>query len=203
MNAVLASETEIIDGYVIDVTTGEVLGLAQPPAFQINDDSSLDWVMGKMLGEEAAMHEIDNTAIVVQARAILENAAKMKSERAKRLSWLHTRFDEEIAAFVKPKLEGVKTKTWKTLYGSVAFRNKPGGLRVLDESAALAAARLGFPEAIKKTEVFQISRLLPEQVISLTTGLLDTVWTEDDLARKAFTVLPDSETCTVKTSVEK
>lgn len=200
MNAEQLS-TEIIDGMVIDIETGEILGLAQPPAFQVNSPESLDWVMEKMQLEEAKIHEIDNTAIVVQARAILENAAKMKAARSKRLEWLHARFDTEIGEYVAPSLAGRSTRTWKTLFGSVSFRTKPGGLRVASDEMALAWASINYPDAIKTTAVFQISRLPSEQVILLTGKLLLGSEPVDSALREAFAVIPDSETLSVKTPV--
>lgn len=195
MNAQEQSTYEVIDGYVIDPETGEVIGLATPPAFIINNPQGLDWAMEMMLKEAAAIHEIDNTAIVVQARAILENAAKMKADRAKRLAWLHVRFDNEIGNYVKPLLEGQKTKTYKTLYGSVSFRSVKGGLRVGDVDKALEWASANCPQAIQTKAEFRISNV-PDSIKAAITA------SPTGLEREAFLVQPDEERLKVETRVE-
>lgn len=193
---------EVVDGYVINTVTGEVMGLAQSPIFTISDPSSLDWVLGKMLSEESAIHAIDNTEAVIHARAILDNALAMKKDRQRRLDWLHRRFDDEIGHYVRPLLEGQKTKTYKTIYGQVSFRKKPRRLAVADPESALAWASVNCPEAIKTTAEFQIGRLPADRALSLTEELLRGGDSEDSAERKAFTVIPESELVTVKTGVE-
>jgi len=71
-------------------------------------------------------------------------------------------------------LEGQKSKTLTTPFGSVSFRTVKGGLKVVDASLALSVAQAhGWIEAIKVTESFQISKLSEEQKNILTAEMPD------------------------------
>jgi hypothetical protein len=193
----------IIDGgFMIDPETGEILGMLDTTdRFEVKAQDDAEWVLKKMLSAEADMAAIDNMPDVIKAKAVLENAEKMKREQQRKLDWLHRRFDNELGEFARRQLEGQKGKTFKTIYGSISLRVKKGGLKVLDPAKALLMAKMDYPHAVKTTESFLISMLTDSEKETLVKGLTGTVWTDEDEARKAFTVDPDSETVTVKTGV--
>jgi hypothetical protein len=193
----------IIDGgFMIDPETGEILGMLDTTdRFEVKAQDDAEWVLKKMLSAEADMAAIDNMPDVIRAKAVLENAEKLKKEQQCKLDWLHRRFDNELGEFARRQLEGQKGKTLKTIYGSISLRVKKGGLKVLDPAKALLMAKMDYPHAVKTTESFLISMLTDSEKETLVKGLTGTVWTDEDEARKAFTVEPDSETVTVKTGV--
>lgn len=198
---------EVIDGYRIDIDTGEVLGYAEePPEFTVHDEDSANWVLGKMLDAESQLAAIETSAEVIRARAVLENAAKLRKEQERKLSWWHKRFDNELGEFARKRLEGQKTKTLKTLLGSISLRVKKGGLKVLFPDIALRCAKAyQWDEAVKTTESFLISNLSDEHRQLIATGIAsytngDPGW-YDELILQGFTVEPDSETVTVKTGI--
>lgn len=189
-----------VDGYLIDSTTGEVVGMVEAEQFQVNDESSLNWVLSKMLQCEASISAVDTTEAVIHARAILDNAAKIKAEKEKRLTWLRARFEPDIHQYAAQILEGQKSRTHKTIYGSVSLRSVKGGLRVSDPAKALEWAKIYAPEAVKVTESFGIS-LLPEEKRKTLSDPLSNATATVDALRGAFEVVPDRENVTIKTGV--
>lgn len=191
-----APQVTVIDGWLYDSESGECLGPAElpKPEFAITDDESLNWVLNKFLQTEATIAAIDNNDAVVHARAVIANAEAMKKEQQNRLNGLHFRFDNEIEHYVKPLLDGKKSKTHKTLFGSVSFRTSKGGLRVKDAAAALQWVKEqgnALAHTIKTTEEFQISRLTDEERETLA-----------NIVPEGFDVKPDSESMAVKTGVQ-
>lgn len=185
---------EIIDGYRVDSETGEVLGLAEPrPAFVVDDEDSLNWVLGRFLKVEAEIAAIDNSEVVIHARAVLANAEAMKRKATKRLDYLHNRFDLEILEYARRALAGAKRRTLDTILGSVSLRTVKGGLRVKDPEAALNIAKTYCPHAVKKTEAFQISQLTQEERDYLAANVAE--------VSHAFEVKPDTETVKITTGV--
>ena len=183
-------ETIIVDGYIVDAETGEVIGLAQKEEFRVKDEDSFRWVMQKILESESKIAAIDNSAEYKQAQAIIANADSMKKDAQRRLEWLLARFTNEIAEYAKPQL--VKgSRSLKTMFGTVAFRTKKGGLKVSNEELAIQWAERNAPSAIKISKKFLISELsTTESVKALGAG-------------DAFYVAPDTETVTIKTGVDQ
>lgn len=194
----------IIDGYLYD-EDGVCRGPAELPRKQwsIESQSDLEWILNKMLQEEAFIAAIDQTDAVLHAKAVIANAEAMKKDHSNRLAGLHWRFDNEIEHFVRPLIEGQKSKTFKTLVGSVSFRKVPGGLRVADAESALAVAEEFYPESVKVVRSFLVSQLTEEdrqEIIELLTTKRDEA---DRATLKAFEIKPDAETMTIKTGVAK
>jgi len=185
MTTELTQQTIEQDGFIIDVETGEVLGLAKPE-FHVTDASSADWVLEKMLDAKASI-----TRENIKLKSITENIESKKRDYQRRIDYLEFRFGAELEAFAAKELEGAKTKTWKGDYGQLKFRTVNGGVRVKDADEALAAAKqLGWVDAIKVKEEFQISKLTPDQK-ALAVNLLD-----------AFEVKPDSQVFDIKVGGE-
>lgn len=186
-----ADETIAIDGMIVNAETGEIVGVDAPQEFRVQDEDSFNWVMSKMLDCDSRIAAIATNSEVIRAKAILANAERLEKEARNRKTWLETRFGNELAAYAKAQIEGGKSKTFKTILGSVSFRLKKGGLRVADKEKALETAQMnGWTNAIKYTEEFQISKLDPAQRELAESKMLP-----------GFTVEPDTETFSITTGV--
>jgi len=181
-------ETVVIDGYIVDAESGEVLGLAQKEEFHITDEESFNWVMKKFLDTESKLESIEHSPEVAQAKAILANAESMTKDAQRRLDWLTARFSQELAEYARPQLPK-GSKSFKTIYGTVSFRSVPAKLVVYDLPSALEWAKKHCPEAIKVTEDFQFSKVNKALI-------------EDLKRQKGFAVIDGSEKVTIKTGVE-
>lgn len=177
-------------GMWVNIDTGEIVDIQTPAGpdqpFIPQTEQEVEWVLGKMATAEALLVSIRTRPEVLQAKAVLDNAAKMEKEAARKLDWLHARFDPDLGEFARKQLEGKKGKTWKSVLGSIALRLQKGKVKVENPDLALEWAKAFDPEAIKTTEEFQISR---------ATKLV-----EDDLPI-GFIKTADEEKVTVKTGV--
>lgn len=184
-------DTIIVDGMIVNAETGEVLGVDAPQDFYVHNEESFNWVMSKMLDCDARIAAIATNADVIKARAIIANAERMEKDAKSRKNWFELRFGNELAKYAKAQIDGGKSKTFKSVLGSISFRVKKGGLRVEDKEKALETAQSnGWTNAIKVSEEFQISKLDPAQRELAEANLLP-----------GFTVEPDSETFTIATGV--
>lgn len=153
------SQYNILDNLVVDTETGEVLGNAISDAGEISSQTALEAILEKLADVEGRL-----TAQQLRHQAILENCRKLEVRTASYLAYLKAQYEPHIEAYAKTRLEGQKSKTLTTPFGSVSFRTVRGGLKVVDASLALDYAQLnGFTNAIKVTESFQISKLDPAQ----------------------------------------
>jgi hypothetical protein len=153
------SQYNIIDNSVVDTETGEVLGNAISDAGEISSQTALEAILEKIADVEGRL-----TAQQLRHQAILDNCRKLEVRTASYLAYLKAQYEPHIEAYAKTRLEGQKSKTLTTPFGSVSFRTVRGGLKVVDPSLALDYAQLnGFTNAIKVTESFQISKLDPAQ----------------------------------------
>jgi hypothetical protein len=173
---------QIIDNLVVD-ENGEVLGNAISDAGTIDNQTSLEAILEKIADVEGRL-----TAQQLRHQAVLENCRKLEKRTASYLAYLKAKYEPHIEAYAKTRLEGEKSKTLTTPFGSVSFRTVRGGLKVVDPSLALDYAQLnGFTNAIKVTESFQISKLDPAQ-----RELLEAKVPE------GFEVVPDKESMSIK-----
>lgn len=181
--------TTVIDGLIINLETGEVVG-QERPEFQVTDEASAEWVLERIMNAEAdaARDRLKLKAVAER----LEAAIKASEQRAE---WFRNRYGTELEEFARGRLEDAKTKTLKLTWGSISFRTVKGGLRVSDPEAALAWAKQYAPESVKVSESFQITKL-PD---TWRENLL--VSTPDDLAERGFTIAADSESVSIKTGV--
>ena len=177
------NQYNIIDNLVIDTETGEVLGNAISDAGEISSQTALEAILEKIADVEGRL-----TAQQLRHQAILENCRKLEVRTASYLAYLKAQYEPHIEAYAKTRLEGQKSKTLTTPFGSVSFRTVRGGLKVVDPSLALDYAQLnGFTNAIKVTESFQISKLDPAQRELIETNMPD-----------GFEYSPDREAMSIK-----
>ena len=181
-------ERTLIDGSWYDTETGEFLGV-EHQAFTINDDPSLEWVMERIFNAESA-----KSAEEAKLEALRANCERNIKRLGARVEGLRARFLPEVENYAKTKLDG-KSKTVSNPFGSVSFRIKKGGLRVVDKLLALELAKeAGWDNAIKITEEFQISKLDDDQRESLIGSRPEV---------SGFIIEPDKETCSLTTGVKQ
>jgi len=166
-------------------------------SFEIDSDGALDWVLGKFLECESQLQAIQNSPEVIRAKAIIANAQDLERRAKERIERLHGRFDNEIAHYVQAKLEGKRTRTYRTLLGAVSLRNKAAGLTVINKESALEWAKDAYPAAVTTEikESFKIS-----EVDSVMKAIL-MAESNDTLARRGLLATPATETLTITTGV--
>lgn len=148
MSAVLASNTTIIDGWIVDVETGEQLGVAVQQGFTIGTNDEADWVLSKMLAEQSAID------------SVLANAKAIADRHQKRLDLLNKRFGAELEHFAKSQLEGKRERTLSLLYGSLSFRAVKGTNKIVDMAQAVAFCKERAPDLIHTEEKVMVSEVL-------------------------------------------
>lgn len=192
-------QTQIIEGFIYDVETGEFIGVAEKPRFSVVDQGSAEWVLEKMqtLDAEIAALEARKLALVTNMDAMIADAKRHRSG----MEW---RFGPEIAEVAKANLPHGK-KSWTCPYGTVQFRTVKGGLKVKDAALAIEAAKAyGFTHALKVSESFLISQLTDTQKYVIEVDALrDESPTDDVRISAAFEVTEDRETVSIKSGVEK
>jgi hypothetical protein len=177
------SQYNILDNIVVDQDTGEVLGNAISDAGEISSQTALEAILEKIADVEGRL-----TAQQLRHQAILENCRKLEVRTASYLAYLKAQYEPHIEAYAKTRLEGQKSKTLTTPFGSVSFRTVRGGLKVVDQNLALDYAQLnGFTNAIKVSESFQISKLDPAQRELIEAKMPD-----------GFEMVADKETMSIK-----
>ena len=187
--------------YWADTRYGDFVAFVVPEGFQVRTLDDFNWVMRRMLAVESQIMAVEQSADVIAAKAIVKNAAAMRDRLYKRYASLENFFGPDLGEFARQQLEGKKERTFYSPFGSVGLRKKAGGLKILDKDVALSVAKMEYPDAVKVTEEFQISKLTAAQKQEAIDGLSGSLWAESDLMRKAFAVEPPSETVTIKTGV--
>jgi len=120
-----------IGGELWDDETGEYMGPVS------------NWIDGPVDSLDVAMQvmrrhlelESAHAAKMAELEAVSENVRKLVRESASRLDWFKRRYQEEIAGFALTQLprdrEGnLKSKTWRTPYGTVSFRTSSPKIEV-------------------------------------------------------------------------
>lgn len=135
------------DGYLYDIDTGEVLGLADlPELFEVRDEDSANWVLEKRAAIEAGI--VARTALLEAAQRNIQ--ALINAERRK-LSYWDFRFSPSLTKWAKTMLTG-KSKTLQLAQGKIAFRATKGSSSIINDEAAIAFAQDYLPSAIKRKE---------------------------------------------------
>jgi hypothetical protein len=139
-------DTFVMDGYIVDAATGEVLGLLEDDTFMVTSPDAADWVLKKIAGEEAAIVALD-----VQEQAILTNIARLRKQFQARVKFLHWKFDAQLEALARDQLavkKGRPSKTYTLPHGSIVFRNVPESYAVEDMESAVEFVEAIEPELV-------------------------------------------------------
>ena len=176
--------TVIQDGYVIGVESGEVYGLAeQTKEFVVDSATAAEWVLEKLSEAEGRV-----VGLKAELAGVQERFASRIKEQENRANWLRARFGLELEEFAKSQLDG-KSKTWKGVYGSVAFRSTPAKVVAIDQNKAVAWAADNCPDAVKTVQSFLISNV-PDSVKALML---------EKGAPDGFDIVPAAESVSIKT----
>lgn len=180
--------TIITTGFIIDEETGEILEdtgreiLATPALFVPDTEGGVEWVLQLIQSEEAHI-----AGLTARRSAILENINSEIERHEKKREWVEKRFAADLEQFAKKQLDGGKSRTWRSPFGSLSFRKTPGSVKALPGALEWTKARC--PEAIKITETVLVSELKKYEY-------------DEDLPSDLFEVTPPGENFLIKTGVK-
>jgi hypothetical protein len=151
------------NGWVIDPTTGEVVGAygwLENGAVESEQDL---WILQKK------MLEIDSLILgeKAQLKRIQDMCAKRIKQLESRRSWMELKYGvtaTEVARELLPR----NKKTYTSPYGEITFRTSKAKVTFSDQASAVAWARTYAPDAIKTAESVLVSKLSAENVSDLT-----------------------------------
>ena len=150
------------NGWVIDPTTGEVVGAygwLENGAVETEQDL---WVLQKK------MLEVDS--LLVAERAQLKRIQEMCEKRIKSLesrrSWIELKYGVTATDVARNLLPRNK-KTYTSPYGEITFRNSKAKIKFTNQEAAVAWAKCYQPDAIKVAESVLVSKLTAQSVNDL------------------------------------
>jgi len=109
----------------------------------------------------------------------------MARDHHRRRSFLLGRFEADLRVLAERELAGSKSRTLKTVHGSLSFRKTPGSIKVIDEGLALEWAKANCPEAIRVNESVIVTPLKGR----------------DDLGAGAFAVTEPGESFKIDTGI--
>lgn len=183
------SQYTIINHEVVDLESGEMLGPVVE-AGEITSELALETVLDKIGQVESRL-----AALKLRHEQMRENMAKLEKRSESYLEYLHAVYNEPIRAYASKRLEGAKSKTLTTAYGSVSFRKVKASIKVADNDLAIEAAKtFGWDNAIKIKETFQVSLLTEGQ-----RSEIECVEHQDWLPQNwGFEVVPERESMNIK-----
>lgn len=179
------------EGFLVDFATGEVVGETEP-----HDDGRYrqigngTWV----LTDEAAEATLERwqaeaaklAGLRARRAAIITNLDAMEKVVQRRLDWLEASNLSDLDAWCRHRTAGGKSRSVRTPYGTVGLRKLPARVEITDHEAAIAWAEANDPDRVVVTKRLH------------SAGLA----TREDLPADAFTVVPPSDRCYVRTGVE-
>lgn len=181
------SEYTIINDQIVDLESGEMLGPVVE-AGEIVNELALETVLDKIGQVEARLSGMKNRHELMK-----ENMAKLEKRVEAYLEYLYVMYNQPVEAYASKRLEGAKTKTLNTAYGSVSFRTSKASVKVTDnDQAVLVAKSYSWDDAIKTTETFQVSKLTEEQKATLTQAVKENNF-------QGFEYVPESQKMAIKT----
>lgn len=150
------------NGWIIDPTTGEVVGAygwLENGAVETEQDL---WILQKK------MLEVDS--LIVAERAQLKRIQEMCEKRIKALesrrNWVELKYGvtaTEVARELLPR----NKKTYTSPYGEITFRTSKAKIKFTNQEAAVAWARMHDPNSIKTSSSVLISKLSAQSVSDL------------------------------------
>ena len=179
-----------IDGELWDDETGNYLG------------PKSSWIEGDIDNEEKALlfmrrHlqlSTDLAARKAELEVVKANIEKMVADQAKRLEWWEARYGWQMAIHARANLG--KTKTWRSPFGTIAFRTSAPKVTVVDEDKAIEWAEVSCPSAVKVKRSLLISQVpdsIKDQILA----------NPNEAEEVGFGVVPAEETYTIKTGETK
>lgn len=187
--------TTVIDGLIVDIETGDVLGLAEKEEFRVTDQDSAEWVLERRLNAQTEL-----ARLAIKEKAVLERIGVEKRTAQRRIEFLDARFGPELAEFAQRELDNINAgkpeSKWKKsinlVFGKLGFRTSGGGLKVKNESACIQIAELDqsvIPADCVRTETrFLISLLPKDKKAEIEESIRQSQLDEKDLLLQAFEV---------------
>lgn len=146
------------DGWLYDVKTGEILGVAEGvedegarlgmrgvgARFEVDSEDAANWSL-------MIRTEVESNLLALQARrdAVNRHIDAMIAEQRRRLSWWEYRFQPSLVAFARTLLKG-KARTVQFTWGKVAFRKTKGSTAILDPDTALEYVETFAPSLVSR-----------------------------------------------------
>lgn len=158
-----------VDGYVVNVTTGEVTGYkGDDEKFVVDDEKSVEWVLSKMADVDFAIKAKQD-----RLAQVAENLNAQIKELSNKAAWLEKRFFPELLIFAEGMLLGQKAKSIKMENGTLGFRAMAGSTKVIDAEKALEWCKKHKPEAVVVKESVVVTPLknvedLPADAFEIT-----------------------------------
>ena len=160
------SNDELIreNGWVIDSTTGEVVGVYGWLENGVVESEQDLWILQKK------MLEVDS--LIIGERAQLKRIQEMCEKRIKALesrrSWMELKYGVTATDVARELLPRNK-KTYTSPYGEITFRSSKAKIKFTNQEAAVIWAKLYQPDAIKIAESVLVSKLSAQSVDDLIT----------------------------------
>ncbi len=155
------SEYKIIDHKVVDESTGEILGDV------VTDGVITDKYAFEAVSEKLSRIESEIDSETRRLEAMIENQRKLLARKKSYRDYLLAVYTEPLKAYCLDQSEKYGLSTIRNLYATYSFRNVKGGLKLVDEEAALESVSkfrgLKLKECIKVTQKFQVSKLTEAQ----------------------------------------
>jgi len=152
------------NGWVIDSTTGEVVGVYGWLENGVVESEQDLWILQKK------MLEVDS--LIIGEKAQLKRIQEMCEKRIKALesrrSWMELKYGVTATEVAREMLPRNK-KTYTSPYGEITFRSSKAKVKFTNQEAAVAWARTYEPEAIKTSESVLVSKLSQQTVNDLIT----------------------------------
>lgn len=152
------------NGWVIDSTTGEVVGVYGWLENGVVESEQDLWILQKK------MLEVDS--LIIGERAQLKRIQEMCEKRIKALesrrSWMELKYGVTATDVARELLPRNK-KTYTSPYGEITFRSSKAKIKFTNQEAAVIWAKLYQPDAIKIAESVLVSKLSAQSVDDLIT----------------------------------
>lgn len=176
------------EGWLYDVETGEVLGLAATRASEVETIDSTERADEVL----EIRSRVEARIVALQARRAALNRQLDALEKAERdrLAWWDWRYRDLLVEFARGLLRKAKGRTIRFAFGSVAFRSSKGTNQITNMEAAVEWVKRRDPELVKVVETVSVTAVLslsegrelpfiqssgPRETATIETGVLDAV----------------------------
>lgn len=157
-------ESHIIreNGWLIDTTTGEVVGVYGWLENGVVESEQDLWILQKK------MLEVDS--LILAERAQLRRIQEMCEKRIKALesrrNYIELKYGVTATEMARQLLPRNK-KTYTSPYGEITFRTSKAKIAFTDKEAAVAWAKTYQPDAVKVAETVLVSKLSQQSISDL------------------------------------
>lgn len=159
VNEILTENEIVVDGFICDAETGEVIRDAEQPKedWRPTTRKEIERIFERMASADAEM-----LACAARLRMVQENIGKQQKKAAQKREWLEGYYGEAITNYAREALvaAGGKSKTLTLDHGKVSFRATKGTNTITDMEKAVEWAKRNLPEVVRVKEDVLVSALL-------------------------------------------